>query len=79
MLAWLDVGPLLAPEEASVSRVADMRNFVDTLRRLQIPHYEEARKYFGQAESDGYFSDQNEVSIFLPNTCLAIIDRDGPS
>jgi hypothetical protein len=75
MLSWLDIGPLLAPQEPSTSRVADIRNYVDTLRRLQIPYYEEARRYFGEALSDGYFSDHNEVSIFLPETCVAIIEH----
>ena len=37
--------------------------------------YEEARRYFAEAMSDGYFADHNEVSIFMPHTCLAMIER----
>ena len=53
----------------------EMRSFVDTVRRLHIPYYEEARQYFSKVDADGQFSGQNEVSVFLPETCKAIIER----
>jgi len=73
-LAMLDVGPILDPQRKGLT-APEMASFVDTMRRLQIPFYEEARRYFSDAHADGYFNDQNEVSIFLPKTCEAIIKR----
>jgi len=73
-LAMLAVGPILDPDDKG-EPTPDMPSFVDTVRRLQIPYYEEARRYFSDAIDDGYFSDQNQVSIFLPRTCQDIIKR----
>ena len=55
--------------------VPEIASFVDVWRRLQIPYYEEARLYLAAARQDGEFGDQNEVSVFLPDTCLSIIER----
>jgi hypothetical protein len=77
LLSMLDIGPLLAPNGPQEHGVADVRGYVDTIRRLHVPYYEEARRYFDSARSDGYFADHNEVSIFRPRTCLAIIERYG--
>ena len=76
-LSMLDVGLLLDPSGDHMPTPPEMRSFVDTVRRLHIPYYEEARQYFSEAEADadGHFSDQNEVSVFLPETCKAIIER----
>jgi hypothetical protein len=74
-LSMLDVGSLLDPSGDHMPTPPEMRSFVDTVRRLHIPYYEEARRYFSEADADGYFSNQNEVSVFLPETCKAIIER----
>lgn len=76
-LSMMDLGKILDPSGMYMPALPEMRSFVDTIRRLHIPHYEEARQYISEAVADGYFSDQNEVSIFLPNTCLSIIKRYG--
>jgi len=73
-LAMLDVGPILDPRGPRPDP-PETRSLVEVMRRLHIPHYEEARQYFNQARADGYFSDHNEVSIFQPKTCRAIIER----
>jgi len=72
-LSNLDIGPLLDPDQKYMPHLPDMRSFVEAVRRLQIPFYEEARLYFDKAIDDGYFADQNEVGVFLPQTCKAII------
>jgi hypothetical protein len=74
-LSMLDPGPLISP--SAEPDQPEMRSFVDTVRRLHIPYYEEARQYMAEAQGDGYFEDQTEVSIFLPETCKAIIARYG--
>lgn len=74
-LSMLDVGPILDPDGDHMQQPPERRSFVDTVRRLHIPYYEEARRYFSDATSDGWYSDQNEVSIFTPDTCESIIKR----
>jgi hypothetical protein len=74
-LSMLDVGLLLDPSGDHMRTLPEMRSFVDTVRRLHIPYYEEARQYFSKVDADGQFSGQNEVSVFLPETCKAIIER----
>jgi hypothetical protein len=74
-LSMLDVDSLLDPSGEHMRPPPDMRSFVATIRRLHIPYYEEARQYFAAARDDEYFRDQNEVSVFLPETCRRIIER----
>ena len=55
--------------------VSDFRGWTEIVKRLQIPYYEEARQHFGQMEAEGYMSDANEVSLYLPETLQDIIRR----
>jgi hypothetical protein len=71
----LDIGPILDPNGDQIQQLPERRSFVDTVRRLHIPYYEEARRYFSDALNEGWYSDQNEVSIFTPTTCESIIKR----
>jgi hypothetical protein len=58
-------------------RFEDMKGFVEILRRLHIPSYEEARQYWDEAEAGGFFGGANEYWPFLQSTLLDIIDRYG--
>jgi hypothetical protein len=69
----LDVGPVLDPNEIKDRPLPEVRSFVDVIRRLQIPYYEEARQYFSDAVNEGWYGDQNEASIH--QTCKSIIQR----
>lgn len=73
-LAMLDVGPIIDPKNSYPVLTPDMRSFVDTVRRLHIPYYEEARLYFQDEFSHGEFGGVNEVAIFTPDYCKAIIE-----
>jgi hypothetical protein len=73
-LAYLDIGPILDPKGKGEPQ-PEMASFVDTVRRLHIPYYEEARTYLSEARADGYFDDQNENSVYMPRTCEAMIRR----
>jgi len=52
--------------------IDDLRNWTETLRRLQIPYYEEARGYFAEARR-GNWDDANEVYFYVPETLKKII------
>ncbi|WP_054749991.1 hypothetical protein [Ruminiclostridium josui] len=55
--------------------VADIRKWIDFYRRLQLPYYEEARQYWEEAISDGYFDDANEIYIYLPEKLKRMIEH----
>ena len=54
--------------------IADMRLFVEFFRRVQLPHYEEARIYWNKAHGDGFFAGANENWTYLPQTLKALIE-----
>ena len=52
---------------------ADIKEFIDIVRRLHIPYYEEARQYWKQAEKDGLL----DGSEYTTRALLSIINRYG--
>ena len=73
LLSKLDPGSMHQPNHQC--EVSNMREFVEFFRRLQLPYYEEARIYWGVAKDDGFFSDANEVWIYLPSTLKELIQQ----
>lgn len=72
----------LDPGEAFVTSdklplVTNMREYVEIMRRLSIPFYEEARSYWSEAKNDGYFQGANELWTYLPRTLKALIEQYG--
>jgi hypothetical protein len=61
LLSVLDVGAYHDPNFVGHLRIkpANVRNYVETFRRLQLPYYEEARLYWDQATEDGVFDGIN--------------------
>ena len=49
-------------------RIANMDEFVDFFRRVQLPHYEEARQSFKRAEVREDLSDASQVYPYLQET-----------
>lgn len=72
--SYLDLGFVHDPEGKIGSRVVDYKSFVDYAKRLTIPYYEEARRYFTDALQDGQFSDSNEIVLFSEKTLKSIIE-----
>lgn len=77
LYALLDIGPYHDPHGQCVLQVANIREYMEVLRRLTLPFYEEARLYWNDAQSDGYFDGANEVGIYLPSTLENLISRYG--
>ena len=76
IISFLDVGPH-HETQGETMRVQDMREFAEIMRRLMLPNYEEARQYWAEAESDGFFMEANESWIYAPNTLIRIIQNYG--
>jgi len=64
LLGHLSAGPLIAEEP--VIRVADMDEFIDLFRRLQVPFYEQARTRFGDEDVTALYEGANEYYPYLP-------------
>jgi hypothetical protein len=54
------------------ARIRDMREWTEFMRRLHVAHYEEARRYWKRATAS-YFSDENEIGIFMPDSLRQMI------
>jgi hypothetical protein len=54
LLCFLDLGPLVM-ENYKGPRVRDMREFVELMRRLTLPYYEEVRQYAKSLRSSENF------------------------
>jgi len=76
LLTFLDVGPYHSLEYRGPG-VKDIREYVELVRRLTIPYYEEALLYWGEAMSQGYFDSANEVWIYLPENLKELVKRYG--
>jgi len=66
---------ILYKKKLKEAEVKDFSEFFDLFHRVQTPYYEEARKYFNCPEVLDYFSDDNEVHPYLPETLKKIIER----
>jgi len=58
LLCFLDLGPLLMKDYKG-PRVKDMREFVELMRRLTLPYYEEVRLYAGSLRTSENFVADN--------------------
>jgi hypothetical protein len=66
LLKVLDAGIYHDPKFIGAQiKPANIRNYVETFRRLHLPYYEEARLYWDQAAEDGSLDGINEIAIFL--------------
>lgn len=54
LLKFLNGGELHAPQDGP-PRIKSIAELAELTRRLTFPHYEEARRYWGQAAEDGEF------------------------
>jgi hypothetical protein len=75
LLTFLDSG--YVDRDDLGPRVKSTRELAELIRRLAIPHYEEARLYWSDAVDAGFFEGANEVSPYRQGTLVAMIDRFG--
>lgn len=72
-LQFIDVGRYHDREYLG-HRVRDLREWTEFMRRLHVPYYEEARRYWDRACSE-YFEDVDDVRIFMPDYLAAMIEH----
>lgn len=76
LLSFLDIGKL-HQEEYKGTEIADLREYTEIMRRLTIPYYEEARKYWEEAKNDGYFEGASEIWIYAVDNLKNLIEKYG--
>jgi hypothetical protein len=72
LLSMVSYGPLKDSKSAGVK---DMDEWVDFVRRCQIPYYEEARRRFHDPDIQEDLYDANEVFPYLTDSLKSIIKR----
>lgn len=70
LLSFLSVGPL---KDGGGMRVEDMDGFVDLVRRLQVPNYEQARRRFGESGVMDRYSGSNELLPYTQWELAAVV------
>lgn len=74
LLHFIDMGRYHDPNGKYIAKV-DISEYVDLVRRLTIPYYEEARLYWKEAKDDGYFDGANEILIYSVNFLKGIVEK----
>jgi hypothetical protein len=68
------VEPALGSTDGEVLlSVESLRAWALLARRLQVPYYEEARRYFEDARKDDFFASIVSEGLYGPETLLAIV------
>ena len=75
LLSLVDPGPFFREEYRD--QIADKRQFLDVVRRFQIPYYEEARLYLDRARAEGFLDGANEIYTYLPSTLKSVVEEYG--
>ena len=64
LYSFLDRGKLHDPVSVG-PHISDIREFVEFMRRLTIPYYEEARLHWSKASAEGFFEGANEIVTYF--------------
>lgn len=76
LLDRLDRGSEIDRNYIGVS-IEDFREYVLLIKRLTIPHYEEAKQYWEKATNDQFFNDISEYKYFFKETLVELITQYG--
>lgn len=74
---FIDLGPIHDPKGLRSPKARNLREYMEIVRRLTIPHYEEARLYWDKAKQDGFFEGANEIWVYFSNNLKALIEKYG--
>lgn len=64
LVSMMDVGVYHDPDRLELVGVKDIRNWAEVFRRLHLPYYEEARRYFDRARADGTLDAVDEIELY---------------
>lgn len=75
LFCMLDPGPNVRHEHYKGPEVESIPETVEMIRRFSIPFYEEARKYFPEAKSEGYVENFNDPYFYRESNLKSIIEE----
>jgi hypothetical protein len=78
-LKFLSAGPIIHNNAGSSNMpdLPDMSEYADFVRRVQVPYYEQARRYFSDHDLLADYSDANEFYPYIPENLQSIIKKYG--
>lgn len=74
ILSMVTYGPLVARGAGQNPGVMDMDEFVDFIRRVQVPFYEEARRRFSEGEVQEHWAGANERLPYMQDSLRQTIE-----
>ena len=75
-LTFLSAGPIIHNLNGSSNQPhPNLSEFVDFMRRVQVPHYEQARRSFSNSDLLSHLSDSNEFAPYIPETLFRIANE----
>lgn len=74
LLKFIDMGRYHDPDRGHIAKV-NISEYVELVRRLTIPYYEEARLYWEEAKSDGFFDGANEILIYSVDFLKRLVEK----
>ncbi len=77
LLANLSLGPFLQRQDEELVTMVEMDEYVDFFRRVQMPYYEEARRYFGNENLIERMLGENELFPYRFDKLREIIQEFG--
>lgn len=75
LASFLDTGFINNPSRENRNSIVDFPEFVDFSRRLTVPYYDEARKYFNDIYNDADHCGFSSESIFREEKLKSIIEQ----
>lgn len=76
LLSFVSDGPYhLGEDQVSKKKVVSIDEFVDLVRRLHLPYYEQARHKFGIPEVMNFYSDSSPSNLYRVSTLKDIADE----
>ncbi len=75
VLNLLDVGEYHDPDKREAGRVVSVREWSELVRRLYVPYYEQARRYFRQVKRDGDYDGVNDVGLYSASMLKGIVEK----
>ncbi|MFJ8963317.1 hypothetical protein ACIRG5_28420 [Lentzea sp. NPDC102401] len=73
LLSWLSPGPIKGGDYSHIA-VSDLNAYVDFVRRVQTPFYEEARPRLSDENTLHWLGDANEYYPYLPDTLRRVTE-----
>ncbi len=72
LTSFLSLGPIKGVMGSNFTGVRDFDEFVDFMRRMQTPYYEDARRFYETEDVVERYNDANEVMPYMPEYCEKI-------